>query len=202
MEVRQQNNSGNIGLAFGEEAPDDRVAIDAVHRSPSSGRAAIPRTTPGRLRKALLLRNVGLLWIALGTVMTGLSVTSGQGLKLSVWLWLGAACYAAYRFHNVRGAVQTDQGQARLIPDAEWQRILGAIETRRAMPRNVHDLVPRTSTLQQYRDRFEWQHQQGRLSDAELQHRLATLDALAAALEPARKQAAATDASGLNLPRR
>ncbi len=188
MEVRQQNNSGNIGLAFGEEAPHDRVAIDAGHRSHSSGRIAIDRTTPGRIRKALVLRNVGLLWVALGTVMTALSVTSGQGLKLSVWLWLGAACYAAYRFHNVRAAaVAPDQGHARLIPDAEWQRVLGEIETRRAMPRNVHDLVPRTSTLQQYRDRFAWQHQQGRLSDAELQHRLATLDALAEALDPARK---------------
>lgn len=188
MEARQQNNSGNIGLAFGEEAPDDRVAIDTGRRSPASGRTAIDRTTPGRIRKALLLRNVGLLWIALGTVMTALGVTSGQGLKLSVWLWLGAACYAAYRFHNVRAAaVQADQGHARLIPDAEWQRVLDAIETRRAMPGNVHDLVPRTSTLQQYRDRFAWQHQQGRLSDAELQDRLATVDALAAALEPAPK---------------
>jgi hypothetical protein len=189
LEARQQNNSGNIGLAFGEEAPDDRVAIDTDRRSPASGSTAIDRTTPGRIRKALLLRNVGLLWIALGTVMTALSVTSGQGLKLSVWLWLGAACYAAYRFHNVRAAATpVEQGHARLIPDAEWQRVLGAIETRRAMPRNVHNLVPRVSTLQQYRDRFAWQHQQGRLSDAELQHRLATVDELADALDPARKR--------------
>ena len=188
MEARQQNNSGNIGLAFGEEAPDDRVAIDTGRRAPASGRTAVDRTAPGRIRKALLLRNVGLLWVALGTVMTALSVTSGQGLKLSVWLWLGAACYAAYRFHNVRAAAPADQAHARLIPDAEWQRILGAIETRRAVPGNVHDLVPRTITLRQYRDRFAWQHQQGRLSDAELQHRLATVDALADALDSAPKR--------------
>jgi hypothetical protein len=189
LEARQQNNSGNIGLAFGEEAPDDRVAIDTGRGAPASGRTAVDRTAPGRIRKALLLRNVGLLWVALGTVMTALSVTSGQGLRLSVWLWLGAVCYAAYRFHNVRAAAApSDQAPARMVPDAEWQRILGAIETRRAMPGNVHDLVPRISTLQQYRDRFAWQHQQGRLSDAELQHRLATVDALADALDPARKR--------------
>jgi hypothetical protein len=186
LEVRQKSNSGDIGFVFDGKAPDDGVAVDACGRSPSFGRTA-DRTATGRIRKALVLRNVGLLWLALGTVMTALGVISGQGLQLSIWLWLGAACYAAYRFHNVRVAAALAE-QARLIPDAEWQRILGEIETRRAMPRsNVHDLVPRTSTPQQYRARFAWQHQQGRLSDAGLQHRLATLDALAEALDPARE---------------
>ena len=74
---------------------------------------------------------------------------------------------------------------------------MGEIEARRARPRKVRDLVPRTSSLKQYRARFAWQHQQGRLSDAGLRHRLATMDALVAALDPARSSPGAPRNAGL-----
>ena len=41
------------------------------------------------------LRNVGLLWILLGAVFTGISLTGDEGLKISVWLWVGLAAAAA-----------------------------------------------------------------------------------------------------------
>lgn len=193
MELRQQDNSSNIRSAFGAGAPGERVAIDANSGTPSHDRTAIACD-----RQALVLRNVGLLWLALGSAMTALSIVEGQGLKLSVGLWLGAACYAAYRFRNGHTAIApTDKGHAALIPDAQWQRILGEIEARRARPRKVRDLVPRTSSLKQYRARFAWQHQQGRLSDAGLRHRLATIDALVEALDPARSSPGGSRKAGL-----
>lgn len=193
MELRQQDNSSDIRFAFGAEAPGERVAINAGSRAPSHDRTAIARD-----RQALLLRNVGLLWLTLGSVITAVGIIEGQGFRLSVGLWLGAACYAAYRLCNVHATIApTDKGHATLIPDAQWQRIMGEIEARRARPRKVRDLVPRTSSLKQYRARFAWQHQQGRLSDAGLRHRLATMDALVEALDPARSSPGGPRKAGL-----
>ena len=193
MELRQQDNSSDIRFASGAGAPGERVVIDAGSSRPSHDRTAYACD-----RQALLLRNVGLLWLTLGSVMTAISIVEGQGLNLSVGLWLGAACYAAYRFRNAHTAIApTDKVHPALIPDAQWQRILGEIEARRARPRKVRDLVPRTSTLKQYRARFAWQHQQGRLSDAGLRHRLATMDALVEALDPARSSPGGPRKAGL-----
>ena len=192
MEVRQQDNSSDI-RAFGAAAPGECIVVAAGGRAPSHGRTAIACD-----REALLLRNVGLLWLTLGSVITAVGIIEGQGFRLSVGLWLGAACYAAYRLCNVHATIApTDKGHAALIPDAQWQRIMGEIEARRARPRKVRDLVPRTSSLKQYRARFAWQHQQGRLSDAGLRHRLATMDALVAALDPARSSLGASRNAGL-----
>ena len=97
---------------------------------------------------------------------------------------VGAACYAAYRYRTTRFTiVPTDKGNLCVIDDADGQRILAEIESRRAQQyRSEYDFMPEGDSPEQLRGRFKWLHKEGVLSDDELRQRMVTVDAL----DPAR----------------
>src|SRR3546814_17539931 len=77
--------------------------------------------------------NVGLLWLLLGAVLTAFSCMGDGGQRVSVWFWVGAACYAANRYRTTRVTiVPTDKGNLCVIDEADGQRILEQIELHRA----------------------------------------------------------------------
>src|SRR3546814_9372563 len=85
-----------------------------------------------------------MLWLLLGAGLTIFSFTGDAGPKVSVWLWVGAACYAAYRYRITRFTiVPTDKGNLCVIDDADGQRILEQIESHRARQfRSEYDFMP------------------------------------------------------------
>lgn len=192
MEIKQQKNSNKIRFAFGEDALDYSLEDGSGSRSYS-----VPYTDISRDRQTLVERNkwlgnVGLLWLALGAALTAFSFMGDGKPSLSIWLWVGAACYAVYRFRTTRFTiVPSDKGNLFVIEGADGERILKEIAERRAQQfRTEYDFMPEGDSPDQLRARFKWLHKEGALSDEELRQRLVTLDAL----DPARVEQSAPDA--------
>lgn len=184
MEIRQQKNSNKIRFAFGEDALDYSLEDSSGSRSYS-----VPYTDISRDRQTLVERNqwlgnVGLLWLALGAALTVFSFVGEGEPSVSIWLWVGAACYGLYRLRSTRFIiVPTEKGNLCVIDDADGQRILDEIASRRAQQlRSEYDFMPEGDTPEQYRSRFKWLHKEGALTDEELAQRLAAIDAM----DPAR----------------
>lgn len=180
MEIRQQKNSNKIRFAFGEDALDYSIEDGSGSRSYSVAYTEISRDRQTLVERNEWLGNVGMLWLLLGAGLTAFSFMGDGGPKVSVWLWVGAACYAAYRFRTTRFIiVPSDKGNLCVIDDADGQRILAEIESRRAQQfRSEYDFIPEGDSPEQHRARFKWLHKEGALSDDELRQRMVTVDAL------------------------
>jgi hypothetical protein len=196
MEIGQKKNSNKISFVFGEEELNYRIEDGSGSRSFSVEYRDISRERQTLVERNAWLRNAGLLWVMLGVVMTGLSLSNGDGLKLSIWLWLGAACYGLYHFRSTRFTlVPTDKGNLYVIDDADGPRVLQEIASRRADHfRREYDFMPESETPDQLRKRFTWLHREGALSEEELQQRLAAVDAA----DPARMDAMGEPGMRLN----
>jgi len=152
MEIRQQKNSNKIRFAFGEEALDYSLEDGSGSRSYSVSYTDISRDRQTLVERNKWLGNVGLLWLVLGAGLTAFSFVGEGKPTVSIWLWVGAACYAAYRLRTTRFTiVPSDKGNLFVIDDADGQPILDEIASRRA--------------------RFKWLHKEGALSDEDLQLR-------------------------------
>jgi hypothetical protein len=180
VEINQKKHSNKIRYAFGEDELDYSIEDGSGSRSFSVAYSEIGRDRQTLVERNQWLRNVGLLWIALGVVFTGLSLSGDGALRVSVWLWIGLACYAVYRFRATRYTiVPTDRGNLLVIDGSDGERILGELAARRvAYLRREYDFLPESDSPEQHRNRFNWLHREGALSDDELKQRLATVDAM------------------------
>ena len=180
MEIRQHKNSNKIRFAFGDDALDYSLEDGSGSRSYSVAYTQISRDRQTLVERNQWLGNVGLLWLALGAVLTAVSFMDGNKPTVSIWLWVGAACYAAYRLRATRFTlVPSDKGNLFVIDDADGKRILDEIASRRARQfRGEYDFMPEGESPEQYRARFKWLHKEGALSDDELEQRMATVEAL------------------------
>lgn len=111
-----------------------------------------------------------------------------QQLVPSMWLFLGAGCYAVYHFRSTHFTIlPSDKGNLLVIDDADGSRIIQELESRRAAQfRSEYDFMPEGDTPDQHRHRFKWLHREGALTDDELKQRLAVVDAS----DPARIESA------------
>lgn len=184
MDISQKKHSNRIRYVFGEDALDYRLEDSSGSRTFSVPYADLGRDRQTLVERNAWLRNVGLLWIVLGAALTGLSLSGEHGFRVSLWLWLGLACYAVYRVRTTRFIVlPTERGNLLVIDDADGERILDEIASRRvAYLRREFDFMPESDTPDQHRYRFKWLHREGVLTEGELQQRLATVDAM----DPAR----------------
>lgn len=189
VEIRQQKNSNKIRFAFGEDALDYSLEDSSGSRSYSVSYTDISRDRQTLVERNQWLGNVGLLWLALGAGLTAFSFVGEGKPSVSIWLWVGVVCYGLYRLRSTRFTiVPTEKGNLCVIDDADGQRILDEIASRRAQQfRSEYDFMPEGDTLEQYRVRFKWLHKEGALTDEELAQRLATIDAMhPASVEQAR----------------
>lgn len=95
MEFSQKKHSNRVRYVFGDEELDYTVEDGSGSRSFSVAYSEIDRERQTLEERNEWLRNVGLLWIALGVGLTLLSLTGDRGLQISLWLWVGLACYVA-----------------------------------------------------------------------------------------------------------
>ena len=182
MGLSQKKHSHRVRYVFGDEELDYTVEAGSGRRSFSVAYSEISRDRQTLEERNQWLRNVGLLWIALGAGLTLLSLTGDKGLQVSFWFWVGLACYAAYRLRSTRYTiVPTDRGNLLVIDDKDGPSILQQIEDRRAAYlRNEYDFMPEGESPEQHRRRYKWLHREGVLSDEEFSQRLATVDAFEA----------------------
>ena len=196
MDIEQKRHSNRIRYVFAE----DEVQY-SLQDSSGSRSFSVPYTDISRDRQTLVernawLRNAGLLWLALGAVYTAVVWFNDGRLRPSIWLLLGAGCYAAYRLRTTPFVIlPSEKGNLLVIDDADGRRIVAEIESRRAARlRAEYDFMPEGDTPEQLRGRFKWLHREGALSEADLEQRLRTVDAL----DPARLQAETLEGRLLN----
>ena len=181
MEIKQSRNSNRIRYVFGEDELQYNLEDTSGSRSFSVGYTDISRDRQTLLERNQWLGNVGLLWLALGAVLTVVSFFGEKG-SISFWIWIGTGCYAVYRLRTTRFTiVPSEKGNLLVIDDEEGKRILGEIESRRAAQfKAEYDFMPENDTPEQLRGRFKWLHREGVLTDDELKARLEMVDATGA----------------------
>ena len=177
MDIRQKKFSHSARFEFGEDELRYTQKDGSGSRSFSLPYAAISRDRQTLEVRNDWLRNVGLLWIALGAGLTAMAWFGDQVLRISLWVWIGLACYAAYRFRSTGFTIlPTEKGNLLVIDDSDGPKVLGEIERRRAEHmRREYDFFPEGDTPEQLAGRFRWLHREGALSDAELEQRLARI---------------------------
>ena len=197
MEIRQRRHSNHIRYAFGDEELQYELQDSSGSRSFSVPYTGVSRDRQSLVERNVWLRNVGLLWLLLGAGTTLFNLTTGRPGMPSIWLILGAVCYAAYRLRATRFTiVPSDKGNLLVIDDADGARILEEIVTRRARQfRDEYDFMPDSETPEQHRNRFKWLHREGALTDDELRQRLGIVDAT----DPARAAEESRSAPGMRL---
>ena len=178
MEIKQSRNSNRIRYVFGEDELQYILEDTSGSRSFSVAYTDISRDRQTLVERNQWLGNVGLLWLALGAVLTVVSFFGEKG-SISFWIWIGAGCYAVYRLRTTRFTiVPSEKGNLLVIDDEEGKRILNEIESRRAAQfKAEYDFMPESDTPEQLRGRFKWLHREGVLTDEELKARLVMVDA-------------------------
>lgn len=179
MEILQKRGAARTRYVF----HDDRV--DYSWKDSSGSRAfSVPFTEISRDRQTLTernvwLRNVGYFWLALGLFLL-VATWNDPGTQRG-WLWavLGAGCLAMYYAYPTRWRVLPSEKGNLLVLDHgdDADRIEAEIAARRAAQfRAEYDFIPEGDSPEQLRNRFNWLHREGALSDEELHARLAHID--------------------------
>lgn len=178
MEIQQKRNSNRTKFEFGEEELRYHVQDSSGSRSFSVAYTDISRDRQTLQERNAWLRNAGLLWLALGALVTVMRWFESHTVSPSIWLLVGAVAYVAYRFRTTDFTlIPSGKGNLLVISSVDGERILKEIESRRARQyREEYDFMPDGETAEQHRRRFQWLHREGALSDDELKQRLAVVD--------------------------
>ena len=128
------------------------------------------------------LMNVGLLWIALGVLVTGIKFADTHAAVPSIWLWLGLGCAGWAWFRTIRYLkIPSENGTLLIIEDDQKAAILAELDGRRLdQLRRWHDFIDANEDPARQRGRFNWLHEEGALDEDQLGERLGRLDRLVA----------------------
>ena len=133
MEFKQKRFANFANFNFGEKLLTYRikdnsgdVEFDVLYEN-------IPHKNRKVFERNNWLRNVGLIWCAIGVVQIGLALSGYGALSGSgFWLLIGLGCLAFYRFTwNEYTVLDTEEGSIWIINDKQHDAILNTIEERR-----------------------------------------------------------------------
>lgn len=180
MEIAQKRNANRTRYVFGEREVEYHLQDSSGSRSFSVAYTDLSRDRQTLVERNPWLRNAGLFWIVLGAVLTVVQWFQDARIAPSVWLFVGAIAYAAYRLRSTPFViVPSDKGNLLVIDDDAGQRILGELASRRAAAyRAEYDFFPEGESPEQHRRRFNWLHQQGALTDEELRERMGEVEGM------------------------
>jgi hypothetical protein len=179
MEISQKRGAASTRYVF----HDDRVEY-AWKDSSGSRTFSVQYTEISRDRQTLTernvwFRNVGYFWLALGLFLLVATWRDPGAQKGWLWSVLGAGCIAAYYGYPIRYRIlPSEKGNLLVLDHGDTaDRIEAEIVSRRAAQfRAEYDFVPEGDSPEQLRNRFNWLHREGALTDEELQARLARVD--------------------------
>lgn len=126
-------------------------------------------------------RNVGVIWMVVGLVLTSMDWSNMKVLGISIWLPLGAACLGWYALRIRRYiVVPSPRVNVLVVDDASSAAILAEIDRRRAAQlRDRFDYLSPDESPEQQRHRVLWLQRQGSLDDHEVSARLLQIDLMA-----------------------
>lgn len=179
MEISQRRFSNRISYVFDEQRLHYSVQDSTGSRSFSLGYGEVSRDRQTLTERSQWLRNVGVLWMGLGAILTVVRMLDERHFVPSFWLGIGLLCYVAYRFMVTSFIIiPSDKGNLLVIDDACGAQIVEQIHMRRALYlRSEYDFMADHEEPEQRRNRFRWLHREGALSDDELEQRLHDVDA-------------------------
>ena len=133
MDFHQKRMATNTWLSFEEKELQYRVRDNSGDIEFSVEYGGIPAKSRSVFERNNWLRNVGLIWCALGVINIGLALTGSQPLAGSAfWLMIGTGCLVFYRFTWAEFTVfDTNEGSIWVIRDKQHEDILAAISSRR-----------------------------------------------------------------------
>lgn len=125
-------------------------------------------------------RNVGLIWMALGGLLAVMHYVETQTLRVPIWIWLGAGCYAVYHFRVLRyRIIPAERCNVMIIEDGQADAIEAELGRRRARQlRERFDYITPNEHFEQQRNRIHWLQKQGVLDANEVSARLIQLQTL------------------------
>ena len=115
-------------------------------------------------------RRAGILWLIIGAIFTFLSFTSSESPNISIWLFIGAGCMAAYMIRKTRFiAYDTNKGRILIIEDENSEDIENLIVSRRAqIIKERYGKINFHNSPQGEVSRFEWMEENGVITHEEL----------------------------------
>ncbi len=133
MEFAQKRMATQTWFTFDERELKHRVRDNTGEVEFSVEYSAIPAQKRIVFNRNNWLRNVGLLWCALGVVMIGLDATAGAvTVGSGFWIFIGLGCLAFYRLTWSEFTVlDTSEGPVWIIRDKQHNAILDLIHDRR-----------------------------------------------------------------------
>jgi hypothetical protein len=169
-------------FGFGTEELKYTVADKVSSTTFKTAYADLSRDHGFLVERNTWLMNVGLMWIALGVLLTVLKFSQTRAITPSFWLWLGLGCAGWAWFRTIRYVkIPAANGTLLVIEDQQKTSILAELEARRQEQlRRWHDFIDANEELARQRTRFKWLHEEGALTEAELCERLGRLDSLVA----------------------
>lgn len=178
--LRQSRFSAKTKFELGAEEFTYTLDADGKTRTFQIEYAQLSRDRESLVDRNDWLRNVGLLWVAIGGVLTAISFFDAQTLRVSIWLWIGLACLGWYRWRVIRYViVPSERCNVLIIDDATATTVLRELETRRAaVLRRRFDYLSPDEHPEQQRHRIQWLKKQGVLDEHETSARLLQLDAM------------------------
>jgi hypothetical protein len=180
MEISQKRNTASTRYVFHDDRLEYAFKDSSVSRNFSVPYTAISRDREGLTERNVWFRNVGWFWLGLGLLLLVVSWQEGKIGHGALWAVLGAGCLGAYYGYPTRYRIlPSEKGNLLILDhDASADRIESEIVQRRAVQfRGEYDFFPDGESPQQLRNRFNWLHREGALSEEELQDRLARIEA-------------------------
>lgn len=180
MEISQKRGGASTRYVFHNDRVEYAFKDSSISRNFSVPYTDISRDRQGLTERNVWFRNVGYFWLGLGLLLLVVSWQQGEIGHGALWAVLGAACLAAYYGYPTRyRIIPSDKGNLLILDhDESAGRIESEIVERRAAQfRGEYDFFPDGDNPQQLRNRFNWLHREGALSDEELQERLARIGA-------------------------
>lgn len=174
-------------FAFSEDELKYTVADKTSSSTFKTSYTALSRDHGFLVERNTWLMNVGLLWVALGVVLTGMHYFQAQKLVPSFWLFIGAGCAGWVWLRTIRYLkVPAENGTLLIIEDGMKAGILAELEARRTdQLLRWHDFIDANEDPARQRTRFNWLHEEGALDAEQLGERLGRLDRLVAPIPPA-----------------
>lgn len=122
------------------------------------------------------LRNVGLLWIALGVAQIGWAIFNDLSLSgKGFWLMVGMACVLWAHFSKTRYSVfRTERGNVLVMQNKQHQQIVETLHARRkAQLRDWYGDVNPDNELENEIRKFQWLVEQDVMTQAESEQKIA-----------------------------
>jgi hypothetical protein len=183
-----QAKAGTVAtFAFGADELKYTVADKTSSTTFKTPYTALSRDHGYLVERNTWLMNVGLLWMALGALLTAVKFTQTREMVPSLWLWVGLGCAGWAWLRTVRYLkIPAANGTLLIIEDGQKAALLAELDGRRMdQLRRWHDFIDANDDLARQRTRFNWLHEEGALNEDELGERLGRLDRLVAAPAPA-----------------